>query len=588
MKTFFNLILCLAFSATVVAQYGTLDKSFAEQGIMTDDRLYGFISLDMIRQLDGKIIFGGGSFMLARYNATGITDSSFGNNGVTDYITNTNCRAICLQQDGKIIAAGDTALRGNTYGSAIFIVRYNTDGSIDRSFGDNGRSPLVRLEKYNNPEKVLIRTDGKIIVSGKARNDPSGEPDRIFAICYNPDGSVDESFGENGVFSHYNQYGLYEVKGLVVDEQNNVYIGFSISGSSLKYNFIKLDINGSTVADYGEGGLATHIFSEFSGSQMNDMVLLADGKILTVGTSGEVLLCRFTANGHLDETFGTGGYTLLNLPDNNSEGNSLVVNDNKIIVAGRVNDLYPSFNHVAGLFGFNINGSIDSSFALNGVQKTDEAGNYSYFQDITFSSEGQIIASGNAFSSLVGNSVALIAQYNGQDDYIKNPKYVKIKKWLHRHGFTWEDFPGKNISYYAVQRSGNGNNFTEIARLFNRNNQQQFNYVDAMPLTGDNYYRLAAVSADGAVAYSNVLAIPNNTATVKVYPNPAKNNLQVEGLPATEKTKLVITDLNGVARMSAAANSNSYNWNISGLKAGNYILLITNGSNVVTKKFLKE
>ena len=66
MKTFFNLILCLAFSATVVAQYGTLDKSFAEQGIMTDDRLYGFISLDMIRQLDGKIIFGGGSFMLAR------------------------------------------------------------------------------------------------------------------------------------------------------------------------------------------------------------------------------------------------------------------------------------------------------------------------------------------------------------------------------------------------------------------------------------------------------------------------------------------------------------------------------------------
>ena len=179
-----------------------------------------------------------------------------------------------------------------------------------------------------------------------------------------------------------------------------------------------------------------------------------------------------------------------------------------------------------------------------------------------------------------------MVRFLGSND--KTPKYVRIKKWLHRHGFTCDDFPGRNVSYYAVQRSSNGNNFTEIARLFNRNNQQQFTYADAAPLTGDNYYRLAAVSADGAVAYSNVLAIPNNTTAIKIYPNPAKNNLQIEGLPATEKTKLVITDLNGVARMSAVANSNSYNWNISSLKPGNYILRITTGSNVSTKKFLKE
>jgi len=578
-------IICF-FVQSASAQYGNLDTSFGEKGVMIENRFASSYN-DMAYQPDGKIILVGNGFVLSRYNSDGSPDLSFGDNGIVDYISSTNCYALAIQEDGKIIAVGDTSFYGNPHGSNIFLVRYKANGEIDSSFGKKGKA-YTNIERYDRPTRIAIRPDGKIIVSGKALNDPGEEPDRIYAISYNSDGSLDETFGTNGIFSLYNEYGLFEANGLVIDKDGSIYIGFSVSVGQLDYNIIKLDKYGNEDENYGTQGVAAYTFPNLRGGVLSDMILQADGKILTAGTAGQVMISRFTANGNLDESFGTGGYIILNLSNNNSEANSIVINkEGSMIVAGRVNDLFPSFNHTAALFAFKNNGTIDSSFGSNGIEVTEEAGDYSFYNNLILGLNGELIASGNVFSSEIGNTVHLIGQYQGYD-YITHPQFVKIKKWLHRHGFTWEDWPGKNISYYSIQRSNNGNTFNEIARLFNRNNQQQYSYEDAAPIAGNNYYRLAAVSADGGTAYSNIITIENTVADVKIYPNPVKNSLQIEGLSPTQKTKLTITDFNGNTRMNTTVTGSSYNWNVSQLKQGNYILKIESNNKVAAKKFVKE
>ncbi|CAN5765940.1 hypothetical protein BH10BAC2_BH10BAC2_30980 [soil metagenome] len=569
------------------AQYGTLDTSFGEQGVIIENRFTGYYN-DMAYQPDGKIILAGNSFVLSRYNSDGSPDFSFGDNGIVNYISSTNCYALAIQEDGKIIAVGDTSFYGNPYGSNIFLVRYKTNGEIDSSFGKKGKV-YTNIERYDRPTRIAIRPDGKIIVSGKALNDPGEEPDRIYAICYNNDGSLDETFGTKGVFSLYNEYGLFEANGLAVDADGNSYIGFNVSVGQLDYNIIKLDKYGNKDENYGTQGVATYTFPNLKGGVLSDMILQADGKILTAGTAEEVMISRFTTNGQLDESFGTGGYSILNLQNNNSEGNSLVINnEDKIIVAGRITAPFPSFDYNLALFGFDINGHLDSSFGNNGYEVTSLSQRRGIYRNIIINSDGNIIASGSSYSLETNATNFLLAQYLGDKDYVKHPKFVKIKKWLHHHGFTWENFPAKHINYYAVQRSSNGSAFNEVAKLFNRGNQQQYSYEDANALAGNNYYRVAAVSVDGNISYSNIIAIENTGGSVKIYPNPVKNSLQIEGLSATQKTKLSITDFTGNTRMNTAVTGSSYNWNISQLKQGNYILKIESNNIIVTKKFIKE
>ena len=186
------------------------------------------------------------------------------------------------------------------------------------------------------------------------------------------------------------------------------------------------------------------------------------------------------------------------------------------------------------------------------------------------------------------NYVYSLNRYNGEP--VTDPKFAKIKKWLHKHGFTWDDFPhlapGGSIH---VERSANGNIFTTIASIAAHNNNQPNSFEDPTPLAGTNYYRLTATTADGSNISSNVIAIGNSdAASVKIFPNPVKNSLQVTGLSATQKTTLSITDLSGAARAAVTVTGNSYNWNIGQLKAGSYILRIGNGGVVVSKMFVKE
>src|SRR5439155_13478835 len=141
-------------------------------------------------------------FALARYNDDGTLDDSFGGDGLvtTDFPVSSipsddvGHQVVIQQADGKIVVAGVS--RDNIFGiSAIALARYNTDGSLDATFGNNGR---VRDVFFGLVEitSMALQADGKMVVAGDGFTDTFTID--FFVARYNSDGTLDTTFSDDG------------------------------------------------------------------------------------------------------------------------------------------------------------------------------------------------------------------------------------------------------------------------------------------------------------------------------------------------------------------------------------------------------
>ena len=185
---------------------GSLDTSFNQTGKVTTD--FGgngkAEGQGAAVQADGKIVVVGYAtssgiqqFALARYNADGTLDSSFGEKGrLTTTIGNggSNATAVALQKDGKIVVAG-YAVRSNGTGYEFVCVRYNDDGSLDQGFGNAGKITTGIGKDDAKGNAVALQTDGKIVVAGHT----SYREDYQIAVArYIASGKLDPSFNATG------------------------------------------------------------------------------------------------------------------------------------------------------------------------------------------------------------------------------------------------------------------------------------------------------------------------------------------------------------------------------------------------------
>jgi len=172
----------------------TLDTSFGTNGIVVETEPSSGHKIFV--QPDGKLIVNGSEF-IARYNSNGTPDNSFGTNGKVNigfqYTGN-----MALQADGKII------INNNVSQSFSVIKRYNPNGAPDTAFGINGVVSITEsLQETGFAEQLAIQKNGKILTAGKLRG--------TFAIArYNSNGTVDTTFGTNGLvitpLGHNNEY----------------------------------------------------------------------------------------------------------------------------------------------------------------------------------------------------------------------------------------------------------------------------------------------------------------------------------------------------------------------------------------------
>jgi len=344
----------------VVTRYntdGTLDSSFGSGGkVRTDFPGLAAVPSSVVIQPDGKIVVAGGAFPLftflgnfeiVRYNPNGSLDRSFGNGGIvtTTFPEGSYANAVALQSDGKIIAAGSVFVDfviGDQSDIDFALARYNSDGSLDTTFGSDGMVSTDFVGMEDDAFSVLIQPDGKIVAVGSANN-PASYYD-FAAVRYLSNGTIDTTFGVAGkVSTDFGDQNFDRARSAVLQPNGSIVAaGFAISQNGGVQNF--------AVARYTSNGVLDTTFSGDGKTQIdfgdccqsaNKVLLQSDGKIVTVGyantedSDSDFLLARLNPRGSLDASFGVGGKVRTSFGDLNGGANGAALqSDGKIVAVG--------------------------------------------------------------------------------------------------------------------------------------------------------------------------------------------------------------------------------------------------------------
>ncbi|MBV9211216.1 MAG: VCBS repeat-containing protein, partial [Acidobacteria bacterium] len=384
------LLICASLPHKALAANVLLDYTFGTSGSVKTDLtgLSDFIR-DMALQPDGKIVavggaYGGNRVGVARYNPNGSLDASFGTGGiVTTAIPGQfsfgSAEAVALQADGKIVVAGYSGSSVTSTGYNYLLIRYNTNGSLDSSFGTNG---IVTTDFNNNADyaqDVFIQPDGKIIAVGRSYFINNEQYFDFSLARYNTDGSLDTSFGTGGKATANFNYGDEGFCGALLPNGKILVGGLSRNVGTLDdVAVVRFNSDGSLDTSFGTSGRTTvEFFSSYDIA--TDLAVQADGKIVVVGSTWSnesfyrMTVARFNADGSLDTSFGTGGKQMIVfLTGYNAQANAVAIQpDGKIVIAGYASVPNP-FSTSGGTYDdvavarLNTDGSLDASFNGDG------------------------------------------------------------------------------------------------------------------------------------------------------------------------------------------------------------------------------
>ena len=400
---------------------GTPDNTFSGDGVVITDISS---SLDLLFSLalmaDGRIVAGGyasSQYAVVRYLSNGMPDNSFDGDGIVTggFPDGTTAyQASAVQSDGKIVVAGSAFIDDR---SAFAIARYNTDGSLDNSFSDDGLQVVTfEINGFNIANAVTILADGKIVVAGSASNGSNAD----FGIArLNPDGSPDNSFSGDGKV-------LVDLRGeddfgedmRIQSDGKIVVAGYSYSGGSQDFALVRLNTDGTLDNSFSGDG---KVFTDFAVSEMaTAMIIQPDGKIVAVIVTNwqfgntNIVIARYNTNGELDPSFDFDGKVMTDYAGGADWAGAVALQtDGKILIAGNVTD--NSGNDFA-LARYNANGSLDNSFSGDGMLIFDGGGTYENATSVAIQTNGKILVGGYLVEESGGNFAVLRFNADGTVD----------------------------------------------------------------------------------------------------------------------------------------------------------------------------
>ncbi len=385
---------------------GALDTTFGSGGVITTDIGDDSEAASIVLQPDGKFVVGGRTlpkgkqteFALARYNADGSLDGTFGTAGkvITGFTTAAgqdiggDISALAMQSDGKIVAVGGV---DGKFGA----VRYDKSGRLDPSFGTGGKV-VTPFGQFSVPYSVAVQTDGKIVVAG-TNSTHIGNGHYSFdslLFRYNPDGTADQSFGDHGQAidrsvniltsgtsvtppgssapsnpTEIRNFTSYIATGLVLQPDKKIVTAGAVNGGGTFLMAARYDLDGSHDKNWP---LDSQPF--FAGNS-SGMALQTDGKILitgitrevaTGGTSETIVIERLNADATADKSFGAGGLVTITNGGRVDSADSIVLQgDGKVVVVG-------SSDGLVALLRLLPNGAVDAGFGNGGRNVTAIAG----------------------------------------------------------------------------------------------------------------------------------------------------------------------------------------------------------------------
>lgn len=352
-------------------------------------------------------------------------DTSFDGDGklVTNFDESNNShdsvRALALQADGKIIAAGSVSDSDNVngVGSDFGLVRYFPDGAIDTSFGTAG-FVTTHVTQDEVLLDVVLQGDGKIVAVGNT----DGSSLDLMITRYLPDGSLDSSFGSGGitVIDLGTEELLHSVQ-LQTDGKIVVAGQSFVTNSASDVLIVRFDQNGLLDSSFGTQGV---VITDFNNrwDRALDMDITDDGRITIVGSSWgpnitqvKGILARYHSDGSLDSSL-NGGSVFCHITDScgkvvtdlggggTDHGEAIVLRredeteDGKIVVSGQF-----------GIARYHADGALDNSFGFGGIN--DASVNTGY--DVAIRNDGRIVRVGTGSG---GFKIALYSENGELDD----------------------------------------------------------------------------------------------------------------------------------------------------------------------------
>jgi uncharacterized delta-60 repeat protein len=341
---------------------------------------------------------------MARYNADGSPDNGCGTRGLLVTPNAGPAAAATLQADGKILVVG-----GN-----FVLARFNAaDGSLDSSFGNGGTVTTQFVGMYNvQPTSVAVQADGKIVVAGVSeRFLPTPIVRQGVLARYNPDGSLDSTFGSGGEVTSVgvgDSLVLQPDGKIVVGGQTEVWtMTFGVSYAAYVQRYTA---DGQPDLAFGSGNRAAFEFGGATGWDIvTHLALQTDGKIVAAGrTANGDAMMRLNPDGSLDSAFGLGGKVLAQP----SVQGLAIQPDGKILVAGVPDGAFE-------VTRWDADGSCDTRFGVAAIA-TGSFPPPSSARDVTLQVDGAIVVAGTSDGGfavaryLGGSSAALTGTPNEQ------------------------------------------------------------------------------------------------------------------------------------------------------------------------------
>lgn len=390
------------FTGKSTAQNGALDLSFGNLGkVTTPIGVSEDVANSVAIQSDGKIIVAGSSyiapnwnFAILRYKTDGTLDNTFGNGGkVTTDIDSTDYgNSVAIQNDGKIIVAGNSMVDSNV---DFALVRYNTDGTLDNTFGNGGKVTTAIGNSDDRASSVTIQSDGKIVVTGSSNN--NGQYTEIALVRYNTNGTLDNTFGTGGKTTIDISSSHDGATSVAIQGDGKIVIGGSSKNTPfLEFTLIRYNTNGTLDNSFGTGGIVITDIG-VGDDYINKVVIQNDGKIVAAGiigpgSSADFALARYNTDGTLDNSFGTGGKVTTNIGVSSNAGYSAAIQANgKIIVVG--NSFNGTVYDIAAAC-YNTDGTLDNNFGTGGTVTTPFGPYDAFAHSVAIQSDGKIVAAG--------------------------------------------------------------------------------------------------------------------------------------------------------------------------------------------------
>ncbi len=338
------LFFCIFFCLTTSFAAERLDKSFGSGGIqLTAVNHYGDQAYAVAVQEDGKIIVAGSShngsdldFALVRYNRDGSLDKSFNYDGTVTVPVghgDDEALAVALLPDGRIVAAGYT---DSGRDRDIALVRFNPDGSLDSDFGLDGVVVTPVGNSDDEATAILVNEDGSLYVAGTAAGTVGHA---VVLVSYLEDGNLDPAFGEQGMaLAGVGQDSL--VQGIAVQENGRIVLSGSYSeGEDLGLMLVAFDEGGIIDSSFGYDGVAVNTGTVHPVSEGYTMTTLEDGSFLVAGSVGlegrrDAALFLFDRDGRPVDEFGDQGVLVIGASEGDDVFYGVAANGEEIVASG--------------------------------------------------------------------------------------------------------------------------------------------------------------------------------------------------------------------------------------------------------------